>query len=223
LTSPLSYDAELADIANLIVTMCGRERNALQIECDQVFIDRLQLNPQALKTEFWLDHFEWKQVLEYPEISGHVLDFGCGSGHLAIMLARQGRQLFGLDASPVGIALANRAREREVAPVQQRLAFLEADVTLGNHTGIMFDSAISLHVFEHISDPGPIIASLRHFVRKGGHLLISVPYKNAYDDPGHVNHFNSVHELRAFLQPHIEVGKIELREETKVLKAVCEF
>lgn len=203
--------------------MSRRGRNALQIECDQVFLDRLKFNPQALKTGFWVDHFEWKQTLEYPEVRGHVLDFGCGSGHLAIMLARQGCRLLGLDASPIGIAIANRAREREDAAVQQRLAFLEADVTRGNNTGFVFDSAISLHVFEHIAEPGPIVTALRNFVPKGGHLLISVPFKNAYDDPGHVNHFYSANELRDFLQPHINVRRVDLREETKVLKAVCEF
>lgn len=224
LTSFVTSDPELAAIAAIVTTMSQRsDRNALQVECDQVFIDRLKINPQALKSDFWLDHFEWKEVMQYPEVRGHVLDFGCGSGHLAIMLARQGYRLFGVDASPIGIALANRARQLDDSAVQERLEFQEADITRGNHTGLKFDSAISLHVFEHIADPGPILRALRDFVREGGHLLVSVPFKHAYDDPGHVNHFYSTADLRNFLSPHIKVIRVDLLSTTNVLKAVCEF
>ena len=215
---------ELSEITEIIETMSRQSgRSALQVECDQVFIDRLKTNSAALKVAHWLDHFEWKEVAQYPEVRGHVLDFGCGSGHLAIMLARRGYRMFGIDASPIGIAIANRTRNREQAAIRSRLQFQEADITLGNETGLIFDSAISLHVFEHISEPGPVLTSLRQFVRPAGHLLISVPFERAYDDPGHVNHFYSAHELESFLSPHIQVERIDLHQESRVLKAVCKF
>jgi 2-polyprenyl-3-methyl-5-hydroxy-6-metoxy-1,4-benzoquinol methylase len=220
----INPDAELEAITEIVSTMDRQTgRNALQIECDRVFVDRLKTNSQALTLDFWLEHFEWKEVVQYPEVRGHVLDFGCGSGHLAIMLARREYRLFGVDASPIGIALANRARKRECIAVQERLTFQESDITHGNQTGLTFDSAISLHVFEHISEPGPIIRGLRHFVREGGHLLVSVPFKNAYDDPGHVNHFYSPGDLKDFLASHIKVNRIDLHGNTNVLKAVCQF
>lgn len=222
-TPQIAPDVELAEIAEIVRSVSGQSRTSLQAECDQVFIDRLAKNPQALKTEFWLEHFEWKQVIQYKEIHGNILDFGCGSGHLTLMLARQGRRLHGVDASPIGIAIANRARALEEASIRQRLSFQEADVTKGNTTGTRFDSAISLHVFEHISQPGPILQALRNFVKERGCLLISVPYKHAYDDPGHVNHFYSTDDLRDFLAPHIKVNTVNLYSNTNVLKAVCEF
>jgi len=218
----IAPEAELEAIAEIVLTMSRRsDRSALQVECDRVFVDRLKTNSQSLKTEFWEQHFEWKEVLEYPEVHGHVLDFGCGSGHLDVMLARRDCRIFGVDASPIGIALANRVRES--LAVQERLNFQEADITRGNQTRLIFDSAISLHVFEHISEPGPIIGGLRQFVRERGHLLVSVPYKNAYDDPGHVNHFYSGGDLKAFLAPHIKVHRVDLHTDTNVLKAVCQF
>ncbi|MEI6808317.1 MAG: class I SAM-dependent methyltransferase, partial [bacterium] len=175
-------DHELKALCGIVKRMnqCP-ERTALQLECDQVFIDRMRDIPQALKTDYWLNHFEWKEVMQYPQIGGHILDFGCGTGHLDIMLARQGCQVFGVDGSPIGIAIADRAMRHEPPEVQAKLTFRELDITHTNSTGLILDSVISLHVFEHVSEPGKIIRGLRQFVRTGSYLLVSVPYGNAYD------------------------------------------
>lgn len=217
-------DRELRKIAGIITRMSRYPgRTALQLACDQVFVDRLTKIPEALKTDYWLDHFEWKEVMQYPQIRGHVLDFGCGAGHLDIMLARRGYRVFGVDGSPIGIAIANRARLAEPQEVRESLTFQELDIRCSNDTGFIFDSAICLHVFEHVAEPGPIISGMRQFVRAGAYLLVSVPYKHAYEDAGHLHHFCSEDELARFLGPYLNVESVELRNDSQVLKAICRF
>jgi len=188
---------------------------------DQVFIRRLQTNPVALRMSFWENHFELKSLSSYPEISGRILDFGCGSGHLDILLARSGKSIHGIDMSTIGINIANALRSEENEAVQSRLSFAVVDITRELPKVAKFDSAWSAHVFEHIADPGPIFAGLKNWLKSGAYILISVPLGHAYDDPDHVNHFFHVEELRSFLAGHIRVIKIDTSYEYEVMRALC--
>jgi 2-polyprenyl-3-methyl-5-hydroxy-6-metoxy-1,4-benzoquinol methylase len=172
---------------------------------------------------FWKDHFEWKSVGAYPGISGTVLDFGCGSGHLDVMLARQGYRVHGVDMSAIGIRIAEYLKSKESAAVQAGLSFQLADVTRELPTGAPFDSAWSSHVFEHIADPGPVFEGLSRWLKRGASLLISVPLGRAYDDPGHVHHFDDGLQLRAHLSRYVEISRIDVSHEHQVIRAVCVF
>jgi 2-polyprenyl-3-methyl-5-hydroxy-6-metoxy-1,4-benzoquinol methylase len=103
------------------------------------------------------------------------------------------------------------------------VSFSVADVISQKPSGVLFDSAWSAHVFEHIAEPGPVLAGLKNWVKPGGHFLISVPLGNAYDDPGHVNHFFSAHDFLHFLNPHIKVENVEENHEFLVIRALCVF
>jgi len=192
--------------------------------CDQIFINRLKTQPKALTMAFWEKHFEWKELVRYPSICGSVLDFGCGSGHSDVLLARHGMTIHGIDLSPIGIAIADYFRGRENPSVQDRVSFSVGDVTQERPEGAtLYDSAWSSHVFEHISDPAPIFRGLRNWLKPGARMLISVPLGTAYDDPGHVNHFYSAAELKSFLNSYIDVNTIDICQEYQVIRAVCIF
>lgn len=192
-------------------------------ECDEVFRQRLLSYPESLKMSFWAEHFEWKSLSDYPEIKGSILDFGCGSGHSDIFLARNGYTIHGVDLSPIGIGIASYLRGRESIAVQERLGFSVADVTVALPESGPYDAIWSSHVFEHISDPLPVLGGLRHWARPGAHLLVSVPYGDAYDDPAHVNHFYSPQELSDYLAGHVETLRIDVVSQHNVLRALCRF
>jgi 2-polyprenyl-3-methyl-5-hydroxy-6-metoxy-1,4-benzoquinol methylase len=223
--SSLNYfDPEFRDIRKIINVYQERimSDSAELNNIDQIFISRLANNPNALKMCFWENHFELKSLEAYPEISGRVLDFGCGSGHLDILLARSGRSVHGIDLSPVGIRIAQYLRNKENLVVQSRVTFEVADVTRSRPREL-YDSAWSAHVFEHIVDPGPIFHGLRHWLKPGAPLLISVPWGDAYNDPSHVNHYYNVGQLRSYLDNHIKIIKIDSSEEHQVIRALCRF
>lgn len=218
-------DPELRDIVKIIkeTSRHNDQRDLISIECDKVFQERLKVNPRALKMDFWEQHFELDSIRCFEEITGRVLDFGCGSGHLDVLLARRGMTVHGIDLSPIGINIANKLREREAQDIQNLVSFAVADVISQKPSGELFDSAWSAHVIEHIVDPAPVLKGLQNWVKPGGHLLISVPLGNAYDDPGHVNHFFSAHDLFEFLNPHIKVIKLVENHEFFVIRALCVF
>jgi len=221
----IAFDQELRAIRRIITDGEKRaeELDELSRESDAVFVRRLWTFPQALKMSFWENHFEWKSIKNYPKIHGRMLDFGCGSGHLDVMLARNGMTVKGIDLSRIGITIANYLKSKEEPEIQARLSFEVADVTKAGPAHELFDSAWSAHVFEHISDPGPVLLGLRRWLKPGGYLLISVPLGFAHDDPGHVNHFENAKQLNDFLAKHITVERIDTSVHYGVLRALCKF
>jgi len=219
-------DKELNSIIKIINSGYSRyySSNPNMEECDFVFIDRLHKYPCALKLPFWENHFEWQDLLnDYPQIDGLIMDFGCGSGHSDIFLARMGKNIYAVDLSPIGINIANYYLEKEIDSVKNRLRFELLDITDEKKNNVIVDAVWSSHVFEHIQNPEPIIKGLRQYVKAKGLMLISVPFGNAYDDLGHINHFYSENELENYLNPFITVVEIKKNLKNQVLRAICQF
>lgn len=216
-------DPELRAVGKVIrATATAAPASVTRAECDCIFLDRLSKHPASLKLSFWEDHFEWRSLADYPQIRGHVLDFGCGSGHLDVMLARSGQHVHGIDMSPVGISIANHLRSRESDVVRKRLSFAAVDVTAARPGGEpLFDSAWSAHVFEHVPDPAPVFESLTRWLKPDASMLISVPLGNAYDDPGHVHHFRDREAIRAHFGSHVDITKIDISDAFQVIRVLC--
>lgn len=104
---------------------------------------------------------------------GPVLDLGCGNGAIARALLEAGHDVYGVDASPSGIAIANGlypGRFFELNVDEGRLPAALADVP--------FTTVISTEVIEHLYNPRSLL-TLAHSILSahgGGQLLISTPY-----------------------------------------------
>ncbi len=90
-------------------------------------------------------------LLDDHPAEGPVLDIGCGSGDLALALARRGWQVVGIDIVEAAIGQA-RAKAAALPPeVARRLEFQVADAlrptSLGRRFGAVTDSGF-FHVFE---------------------------------------------------------------------------
>jgi len=218
----MRLDPELRAVRGIITAPNSCEGD-LQLECNKVFQERLRLYPKALKMSFWKSHFEWRDLLSYGEIQGRILDFGCGSGHSDVFLARAGKTVHGVDLSTIGIAIADYIRNREPIEIRQRVTFQCVDVVNCLPPEVPFDSAWSSHVFEHINDPGPIFVALRRWLQPGAYMLISVPLGHAYDDPSHVHHYETPDDLRRAFEKYVKVTRVDCDRRNHVLRAVCEF
>ena len=88
---------------------------------------------------------------EFPP-AGPALDVGCGSGDLAIALARGGLEILGIDFVDLAIEHARRKAAELPADVAARLTFEVADALhpsrLGRRFGSVVDSGF-LHLFDH--------------------------------------------------------------------------
>lgn len=103
---------------------------------------------------------------------GTVLDAGCGSGRLAVEIARRrpDLQVHGIDLEPGMIEVA--AAHAEQAILTSRVRFTVADLAslpLPAHSVDMIVSTASLH---HWADVGSVIASLGRVLRPDGRMWI---------------------------------------------------
>jgi ubiquinone/menaquinone biosynthesis C-methylase UbiE len=110
----------------------------------------------------------WTQRLRewIPDDGADVLDVGCGTGSLALVLAGQGHRVTGVDLSPAMVEQA-----------QRKLADHSATVLVGDAAdppvrGSRFDVVLCRHLLWTLPNP---IAALRRWVgllRPGGHLVL---------------------------------------------------
>ena len=103
---------------------------------------------------------------------GRVLDAGCGSGRLAIEIAkrRPDLRLHGIDLEPGMVGVARR--NAELQNVAHRVEFTVADLTdlpLPDNSVDLIVSTASLH---HWTDAAAVIASLDRVLRPDGRMRI---------------------------------------------------
>lgn len=146
--------------------------------------------PQAFDFPFWEAHFCTQTVLSETREGDVILDAGCGTGEIDILLARAGRNVVGIDISAEAIDEAQRKCDAEAEDVRDRLAFKRAfaqDLAL---PAAAFDAIVLSEVFEHLDDPQNIVAPLIKALKPSGKLIVLVPNAWNHDDPTHVWHFS---------------------------------
>ena len=103
-----------------------------------------------------------------------VLDVGCSQGIAAILMAREGLVVTGLDIYPPAIEYAMAERAKEIASVQQRLEFRCGELAaLGEG---QYDTVVMGEVVEHQTNPVRFIRQGAARIAPGGRVIITVPY-----------------------------------------------
>jgi ubiquinone/menaquinone biosynthesis C-methylase UbiE len=115
-----------------------------------------------------------------------MLDLGCGAGHNAIALAKQGAKVIGVDESSDQIADARAACEREGVRVElhhaplAELAFLRADT---------IDGAVSAFGLTTVEDIDRVFRQVHRVLRPEMALVVSLPHPAfAVIDPSDPEH-----------------------------------
>ena len=101
-----------------------------------------------------------------------ALDFGCGTGIVALALAPLLRQVIGADTSAAMLAvLQDKARAVGADNVSTRLLTPGSD-DAESLAGLAVDIVITSMALHHIPDTGAVVARLRDAMRPGGQLAI---------------------------------------------------
>ena len=115
-------------------------------------------------------------VLDYVEEAhlgrdAHVLEIGCGAGHLTMELADRGLRVDAVDASPAMVeATAARASEHGVL---ERVTVNVADVhRLPFQTG-QFDLVVAVGVIPWLHSPAEAVAEMARVLSAGGELVLT--------------------------------------------------
>jgi 2-polyprenyl-6-hydroxyphenyl methylase/3-demethylubiquinone-9 3-methyltransferase len=97
-----------------------------------------------------------------------ALDLGCGEGHFAALLSRQGAEVVGVEVAPEAVRRAQTAHPgldvRLVAPAMP-LPFEDS----------RFDLVWAGEVIEHVADTASWLSEVRRVLRSGGMLALSTP------------------------------------------------
>jgi cyclopropane fatty-acyl-phospholipid synthase-like methyltransferase len=107
---------------------------------------------------------------ESGEITGDVLDAGCGTGENALFLASRGHVVWGIDSSSAAIEISKRrAEERGIAAT-----FMVKDTLKLHEIGRTFDTVIDCGLFHTLSDPErPVyVWNLSEVLRPGGRYFM---------------------------------------------------
>lgn len=153
----------------------------------------MRARPAEKRTvEWWAKHFD-ADVHRRFGFESPILDVGCGTGEKAVLMARDGLEVYGFDVVPFCVAVANKHRWEEPLQVRLRLQFKQADI--GERWPYLdgaFATVFSANVLEHLPAEWNVFffKEVRRVLRPGGKALIIVPEGRAYDDPLHCQRFS---------------------------------
>jgi tellurite methyltransferase len=127
-----------------------------------------QFRRQLAAADFALNPFESAAL---PHLHGHVLDYGCGLGNLALAAARGGCTVLALDASAAAIEHLRAVAAREALPLCAEQADLRR-----YRIGEDFDAVvcIGLLMFFDCASAKAQLAQLQLRVRPGGVAVLNV-------------------------------------------------
>lgn len=104
-----------------------------------------------------------------------IIDIGCSQGITAILLAREGFLVTGLDSHPEAIGFAAEAAGRETEAVAARLTWDRRDLhEFADDEG--FDTAILGEVIEHQAAPDRFLRAAKRLLKPGGTIVLTTPF-----------------------------------------------
>lgn len=127
-----------------------------------------QFARQLREGELDLNPFERASL---PYLSGHVLDFGCGLGNLAVAAASRGCSVLALDASQVAIEHLRRIASQGALAIEARAEDLRRYEPSGEFDAVV---SIGLLMFFGCDTARRQLANLQARVRPGGIAAVNV-------------------------------------------------
>jgi 2-polyprenyl-3-methyl-5-hydroxy-6-metoxy-1,4-benzoquinol methylase len=158
----------------------------------------------------WKKHSTVILLEEYESlIHGNVLDIGCNTGGITYWLGKNEKV-----TSITGVDINEKVKEtfeKNLKEISIPFKFICANLVETKIDDMTYDTAISFHVIEHIIEKhsDAFIRNSTAGLKSGGHLVVSIPYMKAYQDPHH----------RSFYTPE-KLAKLMERNDFETIK--CE-
>lgn len=111
----------------------------------------------------------WTTLLKSVLPSGKImLDIGCGTGSLSVVLAELGCTVIGIDLSPNMIALAQKKAKAANQPIQ----FHVMDAAFPDFPPQQFDGIICRHLLWMLPDPSAVLERWVKLLKPNGRLIL---------------------------------------------------
>jgi ubiquinone/menaquinone biosynthesis C-methylase UbiE len=118
----------------------------------------------------------WKNLLMnwLPSHPGKVLDIGCGTGSLSVLMAELGHQVTGIDLSPAMIARANA----KAKAADYSISFQVMDASNPELTSHQFKAIVCRHLLWALPDHARVLQRWSNLLAPNGRLLLIEGYWN---------------------------------------------
>ncbi|MCP4041728.1 MAG: class I SAM-dependent methyltransferase [Gammaproteobacteria bacterium] len=116
----------------------------------------------------------WTQLLEHwlPPPQAKILDVGCGTGSLSILIAKLGHVVTGIDLSPAMISHA----ERKAAMAGHRITFHVMEASNPSLAEQQFDGIVCRHLLWALPNIAAVLQRWAALLKPGGCLLLVEGY-----------------------------------------------
>ncbi|NTV37407.1 MAG: methyltransferase domain-containing protein, partial [Anaerolineaceae bacterium] len=116
----------------------------------------------------------WTDLLKawLPGQPARILDVGCGTGSISVVMAGFGHQVVGIDLSPAMIALA-RAK---AATIGYPIEFHVMDASDPQFPIASFDAVVCRHLLWALPDPGMVLQHWVDLLKPHGRLILIEGY-----------------------------------------------
>lgn len=111
-----------------------------------------------------------KQLL--PPVPAEVLDMGCGTGSLSVLLASLGYTMTGVDVAPQMIAVA----KSKAQAAGFSITFQIMDAAFPQFAAQQFDAIVCRHLLWTLPDPAAVLRRWCGLLKRGGHLHLIEGY-----------------------------------------------
>ena len=183
---------------------------------DQSYIYREKVLPQASTVEFWEGSGLVNFLANSPFLKSEILDVGCGSGEIDIILAGKGFTVTGIDISPYAINMAQALAEK-YPHCRDRVRFVAGDMESISFER-RFSSAIISHTFEHVINPDRVMENVIRFLEPGSHILVAVPNKKAWRDRTHLRYYTE-RSMKKFLSRYSDSPIVDVDNHERMIFA----
>jgi len=103
-----------------------------------------------------------------------ILDVGCNTGYIPLLLYEKGFEVIGIDLFKEQIEIANDVKEH-LNIHSDKLSFTQMDFLNNNFPDNYFDYALLLEVIEHVTNPWEFLEQFYRVLKPGGYLILSTP------------------------------------------------
>lgn len=116
----------------------------------------------------------WLNLLRefLPSQSSDVLDIGCGTGSLSVILAELKHKVTGIDFSPKMIAKA----QAKATQVGHDIAFHVMDAAKPNFSELSFDVVLCRHVLWALPEPEKVLLRWSNLLKPAGRMILIEGY-----------------------------------------------
>ena len=111
------------------------------------------------------------------ESGGPVLELGCGTGRIAIPVAREEIEITGLDVSPLMLDACRRKLNEEPSEVRRRVELVEGSMhqfDIDRKYALVFSAFRSFQILLSIEHQFSCLACVRKHLEPGGRLILDV-------------------------------------------------